>query len=84
MPPIEAPTAVKTQLQQEDVHSPQGGMNLECPAQVIRKAVPPDPIGHLLHKATLQAQEIQQLYLIHRNRQREAAKMRRQEKKSPK
>ena len=47
-------TAIKTQLQEKDVHSPRRwGTNLECSAQVIRKTVSLHPIEHLLHKATL-------------------------------
>ena len=42
-------------------------MHLEYPAWVIEETVPLDPIGHL-----------KQLYLIQRNKHREAAKMRRQ------
>ena len=53
------------------------GLYLESAAQMIRKPVPLDPIEHLLYKA-YQAQEMDQLYLIHRNKHREAAKMRRQ------
>ena len=51
---------------------------LECPAWVIGEAVPLDHTGHLLHEATLLRQESKHLCVIHRNKHREAAKMRRQ------
>ena len=50
---------------------------LECPAWVIGEAVPLDHTGHLLHEATLLRQESKHLCVIHRNKHREAAKMRR-------
>ena len=56
-------------------------MDLECMAQVNREAVPQDSTEHLLHKATvLRMADIAVLpnMLIHRNRHREASKMRRQ------
>ena len=37
-------------------------------------AVPKDPTEHLLHKAALPTQEIQQICLIHRNKHREPVK----------
>ena len=43
---------------------------------MIGVAVPLDPTGHLLHQAHYQEMESKQLYLIHRNKHREAAKMR--------
>ena len=49
---------------------------LECPAQVTRD-IPLGPIVHLLYKNTLSNGFIQ-LYLMHRNKHREAGKMRRQ------
>ena len=45
-------------------------------AWVIREAVPLDPTGHILYyiRPHYQDMESKQLYLIHRNKHREAAK----------
>ena len=51
-------------------------MHLKYPAWVIGEAVPLDPTGHLL--LHYQDRESKQLYLIHRNKHREAAKTRRE------
>ena len=40
--------------------------------------MPLDSTGHLLREATLPRHRVKQFYLIHRNKHREAAKMRRQ------
>ena len=45
---------------------------------MIGEAVPLDHTGHLLHEATLLRQESKHLCVIHRNKHREAAKMRKQ------
>ena len=51
-------------------------MHLEYPTWVIGEAVPLDPTGYPLPH--YQDMESKQLYLIHRNKHKEAAKMRRQ------
>ena len=53
-------------------------MHLEYPPWDIGVAVPLDSTGHLLREATLPRHRVKQFYLIHRNKHREAAKMRRQ------
>ena len=53
-------------------------MHLKYPTWVIGDAIPLDPTGHLLHRPHYQYMESKQLYLIHRNKHREAAKTRRQ------
>ena len=40
--------------------------------------MPLDPTGHLLHQVTPEDTQSKQLYLIHRNKHMDAAKMRRQ------
>ena len=86
-PSINIPTEIKAQLKQESVHGPHGvrRRHLECLVWVIREAGPLDPTGDLLYiRPTIyQGQEMEQLYLIHRNKYREVAKMRKQRNMSP-
>ena len=53
-------------------------MHLEYPAWVIGEAVPLDPTGHLYIRTYYQDTKSKQLYLIHINKHKEAAKTRRQ------
>ena len=52
--------------------------HIEYPAWVIREAVPLNPIGPYYIRPHYQDAESNKLYLIHRNKHREAVKMRRQ------
>ena len=54
------------------------GAHLECAAQMSGEAVPLDTTEHLLHKATLPSLGHMAALLVHRNKHRDAAKMRRQ------
>ena len=47
--PIDLPTAIKAQLQEEGVLNQHEGHTLSYPAWVIGEVVPLDPTGHLLH-----------------------------------
>lgn len=68
------PIAIMDHLQQKGTQSPHKLVQLECPAQKIRKAVSLGPRGHLLHKATPPSLGDMQLYVLHINKYREAVK----------
>ena len=52
--------------------------HIEYPAWVIREAVPLNPIGPYYIRPHYQDAESNKLYLIHRNKHKETAKVRRQ------
>ena len=60
------------------VYTAREGAHLQCPVWVIGEAVPSNPTEHLLHTGTLPRQRDIAALPVHRNKHREAAKMRTQ------